>query len=101
MESFRDLFKKLESLPLPFECGKEINEVDLTLLDADIAGYASRPVRASSFSELDLKGLKACKHDLEIVFPFLTPAEKEYFTVHEQIVTGLIPEVEKLRSVNP
>jgi hypothetical protein len=78
-EIYRDICK----LPLPFEGGKEINGIHLTLMDADITGLLSRAKRVTQFTSADKAILVKCIKDLETVFPFLTEAEAAYFSKHK------------------
>jgi hypothetical protein len=78
----KETYREISELPLPFGGGKEVNGIDLTLLDADIVGLASRADQIAQFNQEDKVAFSECQKELETVFPHLTDLEAAYFSKH-------------------
>ena len=81
VENLRKLWKEHLSSPFPDESkGKDINGIELVLLEADIAGCLSGFLGSQGKMEQPkIEILKKCSHDLNSIIDLINTREKSYF----------------------
>ena len=95
MNNIKSIFDLLYHQSFPSDPGKEINDVDLVMIDADTMGLVSSFLEAKgklSISKIEM--LKNCIENLEVIIPNLNKSEKKYFIELKDLASKVFEQIE-------
>ena len=97
--SIADLWRDHQAASFPSGCGgKEIEGIDLVMLDADIAGCVSTFVSAGHL-DLDRKRiLSQCREEIEVVLQSLQGEAKDYYTRLHKLAVLILEDCAKSKT---
>ena len=91
MEKIQIIFDRLYHQSFPSESGKEINGVDLVMIDADTIGIITCFLgNKGKLSQPQINILRSCINDLTLLIPHLSKTEKEYFSSLKDLAEKVI-----------
>jgi hypothetical protein len=91
MEDLRQLFNKFLSTPFPDVRGEVIRGIELVMLDSTVAGLLMTYFSSRGYiTDGNLKMLRECYEDLEIVHKELSGANRQYFATLQNITAQVI-----------
>ena len=95
LEHIKTAFDRIYNEPFPSKGGKEVQRVDLVLLDSDIMGLVSVFLaRRNYLTDDQIKMLESSLVDLKKVIPYLDNTEKQYFLSLKQLANDTIESVQ-------
>ena len=85
-ELIEKLWEEHESAPFPQSCrGRDVNDIELTMLDADIAGCVDTFVTGRKLNLFQTAVLGLCYRDVGYVIPALDEEAKTYYARLERL----------------
>ena len=91
MEHLRTIYERLMQEAFPSERGKEVEGVDLVLVDSDTMGIASKFFGSKGHLKADdLRMLGECYSELKQIVPNLDKSERQYFASMKQLAQEML-----------
>ena len=95
LRNIQTIIDQLYNEPFPSEWGKEVQGVDLVLIDTDIMELVSRFLDSRGQLTTDeINMLDSCFSDLDKILPQLDKNEKSYFDLLRQLAKNTLDSIQ-------